>query len=230
MKRLMTTNGALDLARRLLDEHPDTILGNGYVGHLESVAKAAEGIVTTIHKKNPKIDYFLKREEVTLAAVLHDIGRVLDNDQLFHELRGAKYVEENGLELGVAESKIDVYRIAQMFRPHFLVYEQFNDLENVQARKEFEPLDSNLLVPRTWQEAIVTYSDLSVVDGERVSVEERIMDIEKRYSSDPKYMGNTSVMKSLEKGKIRLLKLAERIEKLEMGILSDAEIMQYGFL
>ena len=149
---------------------------------------------------------------------------------MFHELRGAKYVEENGLELGVAESKIDVYRIAQMFRPHFLVYEQFNDLENVQARKEFEPLDSNLLVPRTWQEAIVTYSDLSVVDGERVSVEERIMDIEKRYSSDPKYMGNTSVMKSLEKGKIRLLKLAERIEKLEMGILSDAEIMQYGFL
>jgi hypothetical protein len=228
--RLMTPNKALDLARRLLDEHPDTILGSSYIGHLESVAEAATETVEQIHKNNSQLRYFLKKEEVALAAALHDVGRVLDQDQLFHELRGAKYIEEHGLENGVAEFPVDVYRIAQMFKSHFLVYEQFNDPDNSEQKEPFKDLDSSLLIPRTWQEAIIVYSDLSLVDGERVSVEERLADIEKRYSSDPRYMDNTSVIRSFEKGKTRLLKLAERVEKLESGKMSDPEIMQYGFL
>ena len=65
-----------------------------------------------------------------MATGLHDVGKPLMKGQLFHELRGARYIEENGIKEGVSSSIIDVYRIAQMFRPHHVVAEQFSDEEN----------------------------------------------------------------------------------------------------
>jgi hypothetical protein len=230
MRKIMTLNGALNLVQRLLDDHPDSILSDGYLGHLEGVANAAQETTLAILAKVPQISSLLKEEEVVLAAALHDVGRVLDNDQLFHELRGAVYIEQKGLKQGVASFSVDVYRIAQMFKSHYMVSEQFDDPANVEQKEPFKNLDSALLIPRSWQEAIVVYSDVRVVGGKPATVEEGIADVKARYSSDPKYMSNTSVLRSFEKGLPRVIEICDRVEKLKNGTLNDAEIMQYGFL
>ena len=226
MKQLMNRNGILNLITILIDQHPSaTDFLERHLLHSGGVYDISKEKTKNICSKYPGLNDKLIPEEIALASGLHDVGRILSANQLFHELRGAEYIEKNALKLGVVDSEIDAYRVAQMFRPHFLVYEQFNDSNNFEARKDFEYLDSSLLLPRTWPEAIVVYSDLSLVDGERVSVDERIIDIERKYSNT-----SNDIIHSLEKGKTRLLKLAERVEKLENGKMNGAEIMQYGFL
>ena len=77
----------------------------------------------------------------------------------------------------IAGSLDDVFRIAQMFRSHLVVYEQFIDEENSERRCEFEALDITLLIPRTWQEMIVTYADLNSNGGRRISIQDKIMNL-----------------------------------------------------
>lgn len=117
MIEIMNREGILNLARRLMQENPGTLNGpEDYLLHLSDSYLIAGEIVDESISKYPKLKERLIREEVSLAAGLHDVGRPLRKDQLFHELRGARYIEENGLEIGVTGSIIDVYRIAQMFQ------------------------------------------------------------------------------------------------------------------
>jgi len=209
----------LDLAKRLINENLENLnTSDSYLLHLSTSYDIA---LETVEQINHKYDFLknkLNPKEIALAAGLHDIGRALNKDQLFHELRGAKYIEENGLKLGVANSLTDVYRIAQMFRSHFLVAEQFADENNKEKRKEFKTLDSVLLIPRSWQEAIVIYSDLSNQDGRRVSIEERLEGIKHKF------------IKADKKGLLKVNKIYGRTEKLKKGELKEYEIMRYGFI
>ena len=110
----MNKDGILTLARNLLEANPNTLNNpDGYLTHLSQVHDLARDVVENIHSKYKLIPLIL--EEVSLAAGLHDIGRPLQKDQTFHELRGAKYIEENGLTKMVAPYINDVYRIAQIF-------------------------------------------------------------------------------------------------------------------
>lgn len=115
-------------------------------------------------------------------------------------------------------------------RPHYVVSEQFFDEGNSEERKEFEPIDSRLLTPRTWQEAIIIYSELSNVRGERIPIHKRIDDIWERYK-DPKMSStNSSLIRCMEKGLPRVLETCESVQKLRDGKLSEKEIVRYGFI
>ena len=227
----MNREGVLTLAKRLMEKNPDNLNGpENYLLHLSDTYLIAKEVVDKITKIYQKLNEKLIKEEVSLAAGLHDVGRPLMKDQLFHELRGAKYIEENGIEIGVTNSMTDVYRIAQMFRPHYVIAEQFFDEENNEKRKEFEPLDSRLLVPRNWQEAIVVYSELSNVRGERIPIQKRIDDIWRRYSDPTLSSTNTSLLRCMEKGLPRVMETCEAVQKLIDGKLSEKEIVRYGFI
>ena len=231
MAMIMNLEGVLRLAKRLVEENPHNLNDSeNYLLHLSDTYLIAEEIVNGVIKIYPRLNERLISEEVSLAAGLHDIGRSLRKNQLFHELRGARYIEENGLEIGVTDSITDVYRIAQMFRPHYVVAEQFDDEENKEERKEFEPLDSRLLTPRTWQEAIVVYSELSNVHGGRIPIQKRIDDIWERYK-DPKLNStNPSLLRCMKKGLPRVLETCEAVQKLVEGKLSEKDIARYGFI
>ncbi|MEK6922615.1 MAG: hypothetical protein AABX08_02325, partial [Nanoarchaeota archaeon] len=108
-------------------------------------------------------------------------------------------------------------------------YEYWLDQECFDSRAEFEPLESCLLVPRTWHEAIVTYSDLASYNGERIKVEDRLREVEKRYETDPRYKNKLHVRTS-KAARNRILELSERVEALESGKLSEQEIVRFGFL
>jgi len=231
MATIMNRKGILSLAKRLMDENPGNLNGpEDYLLHLSDSYLISGEIVDKVTKIYPKLSERLIKEEVSLAAGLHDVGRPLRKNQLFHELRGARYIEENGINIGVTDSIIDVYRIAQMFRSHYVVAEQFSDEANKEERKEFEPLDSRLLIPRTWQESIVVYSELSNVRGERISTQRRIDDMWKRYK-DPKLSSiNPSLLRCMKKGLPRIMETCEAVQKLAEGRLSEKDIVRYGFI
>ena len=156
----MDCEGVIDLANELISENPGNLHSpEGYLSHLRDTYTIAGEIVDDAISIYPELGEYLNKEEVALAGGLHDIGRPLQENQLFHELRGAQYIEQYGLEKGVADSIVDIYRIAQMFRPHYVVAEQYADPENKNDLNNIELIDSALLIPRTWQEAIVIFSE-----------------------------------------------------------------------
>jgi len=225
---MMNKSAVQNWARKLVEANPDNLNDpDDYFKHIGQVYDLAEGVVKNILARYPNIP--LIGEEVSLASGLHDIGRPLQKDQIFHELRGANYTEQEGLEKEVAGSLRDIYRIAQMFRSHGFAYEYWQDSECAESRKEFEPLEASLLVPRTWQESIVTYSDLTSQDGERIKVKDRINELFNRHKNDPKYQ-NGIVVRAATAGLNRILELAERVEALEQGKLTEQDIVRYGFL
>ncbi len=231
MGRLMNRPGVLDLAKRLMGENPDVMKSpENYLFHLADTDKIAEEVVINATSRYPGLNAHLNSEEIALAGGLHDIGRPLKENQTFHELRGAKLVEERGLELGIATSQVDLYRIAQMFRSHYVVAEQFADDDNSEERREFDTLDPMLLVPRTWQEAIVIYSELSNINGGQINFKDRIEDIQARYSDQKWSKTNPSLVRAMETGLPRVLRVCERVQALREGTLSEGEIARYGFL
>jgi len=224
----MNKNAILSCARKLIEANPDNLNDpDNYINHLAQVYDLTKEVVTNIVAKYPNIP--LIEEEISMASGLHDIGRPLQKDQTFHELRGAEYIEKKGLKEGVASSLKDICRVAQMFRSHGFAYEQWNDAECVKNKKEFEPLETCLIVPRTWQEAIVTYSDLISRNGERVDGEDKLNEVLQRYSGDPRYQDET-VIRTINLGYNRILELEERVNALEQGKLTEQDIVRYGFL
>lgn len=212
-----------DWIKKLLEATPENLQNaESLLDHSEQTAETTRQILKAILKKYPNLPFI--QEELVLAAELHDIGRLLKKDQIFHELRGASYLEKQGLTLRVASSLAGIYRIAQSIRSHGGVYEAWQNPEYAEKRKEFEPLETSLLIPRTWQEAIVAYADICTLNGKRVDAQERVKEILQRYQDDKQTIQNT------KKSVNRLLELEKRVKALEKGALSEEEICRYGFL
>ncbi|PIN75788.1 hypothetical protein COV17_03525 [Candidatus Woesearchaeota archaeon CG10_big_fil_rev_8_21_14_0_10_36_11] len=223
----------LHFARNIIDKNPGNVRrAESLVQHLHLSYDIAETVIKNAVRHYPNIPLNLR--EISAAAGLHDIGRPFQADQTFHELRGARYVEEHGVEEGIAQNDNDNYRLAQMFRPHAFVYEFWHDSACTEKRKEFGPIDPILLLPRTWQEAIVTYADLANKSEERISVQERISGLVKKYTQDPTLAGSGPMgevtIRAVIAARDRVFSLAQRVEALEAGTLSDREIDRYGFL
>lgn len=226
MGSIITIEGILELARELDSENPGNLDdAEGLYRHLECAYHIAAEAVSKALAHYPGIP--LSKDEVSSAAGLHDIGRPLKKDQLFHELRSARYVEEHGVEEGIAESQGEAERIAQIIRPHATIYEQWLDPESAKARKEFEPLDIGLLVPRNWQQAIINFADNANENGKRVDVKKKLDDVIAKYEASP---GQGIVARALIKGKERILAMCRSVEALSDGKLSDTEVRMYHFL
>ena len=98
-------------------------------------------------------------------------------------------------------------------------------LDNIEKRHEFEELNPELLIPRTWQEKIVTYSDL----GEMFI--ERIEQVKKKYENNHTYKNlDPTLAKAIETGKDRIIRVCEMVKRLADGKLSEQEIARFGFL
>ena len=228
MVRLIGLTGALDLAKRLVDENEGNLKNpENYINHIRCVYGISLEVLENIFSRYPKIP--LPTGEISVAAVLHDIGRPLNKNQIFHELRGARYVKQNGLKDEISDSLEHIFRIAQTFRSHGFVYEHWHDAECLDLRTEFEPLDSSLLIPRNWNEAIVTYSDMAAGNNERISVEDRMSGLLLKYKNNPHFQDSV-VVRAAEAANDRILRLAREVEALEQGKLSEEEILRFGFL
>jgi len=221
MTYLMDKEGILNLARELIEDYPDTLAGpDSYLLHLGDTYDVAEEVTRQSIAKYPNLKKELSIEEIALAGELHDIGRVFRKNQDFHELRGARFIENEGYQK-ISDSKEELKTVAQMIRSHFIVAEQYSDEKNADEIAEFGPLDPSKLIPSTWQEAIVVYSDLTNVQGERIGYEERIADIERRYAE------NQDFMRSFTKGKDRVLRICEKVQALSEGRLSENDIIRF---
>jgi len=231
MKKLMELKEVIDLIKEIIETHKENVQETeDYLAHSKESYKITEEIVEKILFYYPFLKERLNKREIALAAGLHDIGRPLKKDQLFHELRSARYIEEEGLKKGVANNLKDVYRIAQMIRPHGFVFEQFS-MASEKEKFEFKDLDTALLIPRTWQESIVLYSDMANRNGKRMFIKERLNEITKRYSLDGHWRTyNPSLQNAVEKAKKRIYEVCDRVEKLSQGKIKKEKIFIYGFI
>lgn len=153
-------------------------------------------------------------EELAAAGCLHDIGRCLTKDKkehTFHEIIGARYVEERGVELGITDSQEQCNRIAQSFRSHFVVYEQFRMGEYSQWLPGLNDTNPVLLLPKSWNELIIVYADfyadLIDVNVKEVNFWERIADIKEK----DRKLGNLR-LEAIKKAEKRLFDLNENLE------------------
>ena len=218
----------------IITSHPGTLKDSkGFLTHSYDSAIIIRDILDrAIYYYPDEFQFRIDRKEIEIAAYLHDIGRPLQKDQLFHELRGAEYIEKEGGRLGIALAKKpdkQLYRIAETIRSHFVVYEQFHMPEFEDKRKEFNNIDPDLLIPITWNQKFVVYAELSNVKGEIMTPQERMEELEYRYSKNPEYKDEL-FLKAIRKGKKRIFKLYNTVNKLIRGELKPEVIKRYGFL
>ena len=217
----MNKEGALAVAEEVVGDHEGNLRNcEGYLAHLgESYDIAGEKALDGL---NHYPDLPLDADENALAGGWHDIGRPLRKNQLFHELRGWRFIKENGLKLGIADNQAAVDRIADMMRPHGYLYERWMDVNNADARKEFEqssPIDTAELLPRTWAELIVMYADEHNANGEKVTdLEQRHNELLERYADDE------TVMRTIRAGQLRVRRLCELVDALANGELREGQV------
>jgi len=223
---MLSKEQILNLAERLTTNNPGNV-GPTYLQHLTQVGDIAVEILGNIRRNNSS--FSINFDEVASTAYLHDIGRPLAKEQGFHEFRGARFVEQNGIKEDIADSSKDIFRIAQVIRSHGFAFESWQEQGYSDLRKEFGSLDSNLLIPRTWQEAIIAYSDLASLGGKRVTMQERMGELLERYKKDPNFK-DQRVVRVANAAYPQVLELGARVEALEQGKLTDGEIARYGFL
>ncbi len=220
----------IDHYKRIIEQNLDALTTpDVFLVHIETTYDIADEVCAKIIESNPGIDSRLSREEVRLAAGLHDIGRPKQKEQLFHEIRGAQHIEQHGVSEGFASSESGAYRLAQMIRPHGAVYEQFTSPAlNPVEKDKFRGLDTTLLLPRSWQEHIVAYADLMNSGGKRMeSVNQVIGLLLPRYRNEYK---NHFTADCFEQALPRLNSLHDRVEALKHGKIPAVKIIRYGFL
>lgn len=226
----------INLNKKVIAEHPGVLHSpDKFLIHVRGVYDLAEEITKKIAKSYPGIP--INIGEVGCGAGLHDIGRPLSSNelgQLGHEIRSRRWIEENVVREGIVTSLRDAYRIAQMTSSHSSIYEQYfvarerlekGDEKAKKFIEEFGQINPFLLVPRTWQEAIVTYSDLCDNNGEKADPAWRLQEAMIRYQNDP------FVVEGHERAMGRLTGLCKAIDAAKEKKLTDAEMQTlFGFL
>jgi len=104
------------------------------------------------------------------------------------------------------------------------------DEEIEKLLEDFGDVNSYLLMPRTWQEAIITYSDLSDKNEERVDPIWKIKDAMERYRTNPQIADPVFVI-AHERAINRLTNLCYKIDNAQKGKLTESEMSTFfGFL
>ncbi len=209
----------------LIEQNPDVLVDvEGYLNHLKGSYEVAEKVVLQeVRKKYPYIS--LNDDTLSIAAGIHDIGRPLKKDQRFHEIRGSNYIRDNEL-YGLDYEQRD--KIAKMVRTHGFVYELWK-LCGQNYTEEFGSIDVTSLYPKSWEEFIVIYSDISNKKGEFIEPEERLKEALYRYEKDINYK-DPEMIHSIKTGTKRILDICENVRKLKDGELTEKEIKKYNFL
>jgi predicted AlkP superfamily phosphohydrolase/phosphomutase len=154
-------------------ENPSNLLDMHLPGSYDIAESTTKKILDNYPSLNGKIDV----KKISLAAGLHDIGRLLKKDQAFHEIRGYEYIINEGLRSGVADSQEEVEEIARMMLPHGSAHEIFVHEHYSELRKEFSHINADQLIPRMLSQAIVDYSDMVNLNGEEVDLKVRIKEL-----------------------------------------------------
>ena len=148
--------------------------------------------------------------------MLQDVGKCFTADKktrTFHEIVGARYIAERGFSWGISDSQEQCYKLAQIARSHFIVSEQFQLARQGEPSLQqwlpgLEDTNSGLLLPKTWDEMIITYADLRNIGLKEVSFEYRLADIENRdrETCNPRLL-------AIKIAKPRLLQIKKDIEQ-----------------
>ncbi|MBC8500884.1 MAG: hypothetical protein ISS25_02420 [Nanoarchaeota archaeon] len=189
------------------------IEGEGFSQHLIDSGRIGWDISKEIIKKHPSLKEQIDPEIIRVEGYVHDFSKIYEGSK-FHEIGTAYLVLTAGdTELGLvsegtkSERKETLKKIASLILSDHGLFEELGGLnfpeqtlypdmiDSFKERIEYlrtELSDTNiplsineLALPLTLNQQIALYADLTNVNGKRVSIEERLLDIQKRYS-DPK--------------------------------------------
>jgi len=193
---LISKSGAKKLIKELFSRADPSQhkFKSDFLRHSEATYEIAKETAIEIINNNPELK--IDPGEVAIAGYLHDIGRLLSVNQSLHEIRGALYLKKKGFEM-----------LSRMIISHFIVYEEFLD-ENYPGREEFSNINASLLLPKSIEQQIIVYSDLSNLEGRKINFRERLKYIENRQKNNPQFL------RAFERGKLRIIKVCTEIEEL----------------
>ena len=221
----------IGLAREVVDLHPGNLQDpeDLLTNHLPTTYDIAHETSELIAGNYQRIGDTLDAKMIAIAGGLHDIGRPLNADQEFHEIRGYWFIRDRGLEYGVAESQEIVDKIARIMLPHGSVYETFVSdeysgkriaflKENENYIERFGAIAPEDLLPSTLSQAIVDYAELSNLKGKRVDYRERLKEAIHRYKEkrDPR-------ADCIIAGSQRRINLADKVASLRASNFSEEE-------
>ena len=234
--RRVYTKGLLEKA---MVDNPE-VMNNpeGFIIHSKGVGNIVEEYASKFAENYP--GFPLNFDELTLSGDLHDIGRpsnIIVNKlgQLCHEIESSRIIKSNGVDWGLG-TPAGVLRIANAVRTHSSVSEQYaaafetKDSRLERLKEVFGEFDPELLVQKTWQEAIITYGDLSDKNGEKVDPTWKLDEAISRYLKDPK-IADPLVVIAHPRARNRLVDMCEKVEDAAKGKLTTDQVREYfGFL
>ena len=135
----------------------------GRINHCVGVSNVAFDLASRIKKKNLSLD--INPEKIKIAGLLHDIGL---SKVGFHEINGQKILINEGLE-----------EIADIIM-HGIIYEQIF-LQTGKFNEKYLPISV--------ENKIVVLADMYYNQKQqRVTLDERIADVEERYKNDKDFL------------------------------------------
>jgi hypothetical protein len=201
--------------------------------HLVDTAKIAKDTANKIINNHPTFAAKLDVNILEAAGFFHDITK-LWKGRPYHEIDAAKFVIDCGDGLIVrdgtaSERRFALIKIARIILSDFILYEELNrqsylneshypqHFENAQKdiqflmRKFSEIFNTKLsfldvVLPYKIDQQILLYADLTNVNGNRLTVEERIADIIARWPD--------SIKPLIEQAKPRLFVVAHTVQQL----------------
>lgn len=215
----LTREPILEIAHKIVTDfrpnHPqnDSLLN----AHLPDTYDISYELANILLGNYPQLEDILDPLLIAAAGGLHDVGRALKENQAFHEVRGARYIRDNAIRLGLASNIEGAIKLALIFQPHGCVYEcldiedsEFqNPLQELEAQ---EPLIPRELIPLTISQAIISYAEMANSGkklGERTEPATRLNEAAQRYSNQGSKRG-----KAIINGTPRRLAMCEQIELL----------------
>lgn len=179
---MISISEAYSQFEKTVQTHPDNFKNlPAFLLHSRMARDRAQAIAASLGQERLGFD----SELAALAGLYHDVGRCFTTDKdahTFHEISGARYLEERAVELGLVSEQLQADLLADLIRPHFLVYEQFTlgQPECEIWKPGLRDTNPEMLLPRTLGQQLIVYADLTVVGNGVVDFKTRLEDIKTR--------------------------------------------------
>lgn len=215
------------ILNRLADRNPGNLGDiNGYMAHCLDSYDLGGDSAADIHQRYGKaVRGFPISEAMAIGGGVHDIGRPLRKNQQGHELRGAKFLRQHGVEAGIARNQQEADMYADWIQRHFLIYDEWKDSNNTGLREEYPEITDpeGMLLPSAWPHLVIVAADLGNVGGRIIPYKERLDDLERRYPPETTVLGPV-----IKAGRPRVERYCKLVEKFRKGELSEKEIEEFA--
>ena len=214
----------------------------GFAKHCLDTARIGYKVAQKIIKKHPTLQTLINPELIRVQGYMHDFSKIYEG-QKYHEIGTTSLVLQEGdtnLKLinggSKSERKLLLQEMASLIPPDYALFEElggnnfpdgalYKDLiekflpriehlrENLSPSKKILSMEE-FAIPKSLNQQIALYADLTNINGRRVSVQKRMTELQKRYRDAEKPFYNPIYAEVTDIIRPRIIVIANTIENL----------------